>query len=98
MDLDDLVDLPRSIIDEVQQAAVSRNEHITDLLLALVILDIVNQWAIEIFASACVVKGHWVARQVSILDFEEADVLSSAGNQTGVDRIIESNIDQIEIA
>jgi len=97
MDLDDLVDLSTYIIDEVKEAILGRNIDRRSFPSAFLSNGKVNERLAEGFPSSRIVQGHQLARQVTVLDFKEPDVLSATCNQRAGASIIEANVNQVEV-
>jgi hypothetical protein len=98
MDLDDLVDLPTSIIYEVQEPILGSNIDCSSFPCTFLSNGEVNERLAEGFPSSRIVQGDQLAGQVTVLDFKEPDVLSSTRNQRAGASIIEANVNQVEIA
>ena len=57
----------------------------------------VNERLAEGFPPSSIVKSDQFARKVTVLDFIESDVFSATCNQRAGARIIEPNVNQVEI-
>jgi hypothetical protein len=97
MDLDDLVDLTSPVIDKVQEAIMGSNIDRRSFLSAFLSNGEVNERLAEGFPPSSIVKSDQFARKVTVLDFIESDVFSATCNQRAGARIIEPNVNQVEI-
>ena len=97
MDLDDLVDLSSPIIDEVQETILGCNIDRRSFSRAFLTNCEVNERLAEGFPSCRIVKGDQLARQVTVLDFKEPDVLPATRNQRAGASIIEPNVNQVKV-